>query len=47
MEQERGAFKVKPAVLADAVKEWLEMHGLLASQQRVPVAKDCAGILAK
>jgi len=26
MEQERGAFKVKPARLADAVKKWLEIH---------------------
>jgi hypothetical protein len=27
MEHERGAFKVKPATSADAVKKWLEIHG--------------------
>jgi hypothetical protein len=41
MEHERGAFKVKPARSADAVKKWLEIHGFhpLRHCRRASIAK--------
>jgi len=47
MEHQRGAFKVKPAGSADAVKESPKMHGSRGYRQPAQAAKNRAGILAK